>query len=534
LVLTGVEDMAARHLSFDAAAREQVLRGAEIVGDLAELTLGPRARNVLVGRAFAPPVITDCGYVVALAVDLADATEQIGVQALRDLAWRTSDEVGDGTATAISIGRSILRGCVEAGEAGLEPLALQQAIDDGLERVIAAIAEESRPAIDPAVLLHVAAAAAAGDQPMAEALARAAHEVGPEGVVTVEDGQGLEDDLEVQTGMHLDQGWLASAFVTDSKAQVAEYDDPFFLIAATRITELASLVPALDAFASSGKPLVIIAEDVAGEALATLIRNSGREGVRIVAVRAPGAGQWRGLMLGDIAAATGATVIGDEQGYRLHQFRPGMVGRARKVRIGRTFTTITGGTAKPEQLEQRRQEARHSAEQQRYLSYDRDQHQRRLARLTSGIATVRFGGATPTVLATRKQRATAVAGSTMAALRGGVIRGGGAALLHASAVLDGLNGSRLATRAAGRILRRSLEAPVRALARNRGRDENSTVAVLHERGDPRQGYDVVTDRITDLDATGVLDSTQVVCTALRNGVSTASRLGAIAAAVATA
>lgn len=526
--------MGARAIHFAGDARSRILKGADIVADLAELTLGPAARHVLVDRAHAHPVITGGGYAVALEVDLSDPTAQLGARALRDLAWRTSDTVGDGTATAIVLCRAVLRGIVRAAAAGLDPNTLRAALDDGVGRVIALLDGTIQPASDETALVKVASTAAGGDGVIGLTIGRASARVGIEGMVLVEDGHGTEDRIEHHDGMQFDQGWLAPAFVTDETAQLVDYDEPYLLLCASRISNLDAIVPALNAFASSGKPLAIIAEDVTGEALATLIANRRRAGAKLAAVKAPGVGPWRRLLLGDIAVATGATVIGDEQGLRPEEVGPAMVGRARRIRIGRVSTTIIDGAGRAEDVAARRSEIRHAIEREKYLSYDREQQQRRLARLASGVAIARFGGATGTVIAERKERAKGAAAAARAAARHGSVVGGAAGLLHATRALPGAEAKSLEEGIATRILREALAAPLIAIARNRGRDGRSIAARLLENGLPSAGFDARADRVHDLLAAGVLDPVEVVRTALRAAVATGGRLGAIEAAIAPA
>lgn len=521
-------------MAFGDEGRARLLCGASLLTDLVAPTLGPSARTVLVERAHDHPVITGNGYTIALELDVAGRVEQMGIQALRDLAWRIRDTYGDGTATAITLAGRVLEGVVRAGAGGLRLVALVDALDRLLAEASAAVRDLRRIADDEATLIGIGRAAAGGDTAIGEAVGRAWLRVGPEGLVVVEEARSVEDHVEIRHGMRLDHGWLAPAFVTDEAAQLVDYEDPYFLIVASRIADLGAIVPALNAVANSGKPLVIIAEDVIGEALATLVVNRRQAGVKIAAVKAPGVGPWRILGLGDVAVATGATLIADEQGHRLENLRPSMVGCSRRVQITRTATTIIGGAARPADLTARCREIRRAIEREKHLSYDREQHQRRLARLVAGMAELRFGARSRSGLAARRELAVAAAGAVGAALRGGAVPGGGVALLAAARRLEvGRPGSAKGGQemlAAQRILRAALIAPTTAIAANGGRDGRAlTAQLLADQNDPWLGYDAAADQVTKLDRAGVMDAFPIVEMALRSAVSAGGRLGAAAA-----
>jgi chaperonin GroEL len=523
-----------KRMMFGDEARRAILRGAGLLADVAGRTLGPAGGTVLIDRRFAAPITSRSGYEIAKLIDVPDRLENLGVQALREVAWRTADAVGDGTTTAMVLTRALLAEGVRAASSGLNPRALQR----GIERAVAAVCDEleagSRPAPAPPQLARIASHAAGGDPEIGALLAEATGRVGPEGVILVESGHALACELEVRLGMHYDKGFVSPRFVTDEQRMRVELENPYILMQLTRIADLDAIVPALNAFAKADKPLLFIAEDVAGQALATLVVNKVRAGFKVAAAYAPGVGAWRRPMLEDVAIATGGLVVSDESGNRLADLRPEMLGRAGRVLITEHATTIIEGAGDPALVDLRRRELRVAIEREKHLSYDREQLQQRLARLTGGIAVIRVGGATESAIGERKERATGAASAVRAAAAGGVVAGGGAALVHAGKVLQALARESLDERAAINAVARAVLAPARRIAENAGADGRFVVARLLQEDDPDFGFDAARRSFGNMHDAGVLDATRVVCAALRHAAATATRLVTSEAAIAPA
>jgi chaperonin GroEL len=524
--------MAGRRVIFGAAARRALLRGAGLLAEAAGRTLGPAGRTVLLDRPFAAPIVSRNGYGIAQQIDLPDRLENLGVQALREVAWRTSDAVGDGTATAMVLTRALLAEGVRTMAAGLAPRALHRGMARAVATVATALETHARPAGAPEQLARLAAHAAGGDPEIGELLAEASARVGPEGVILVEGGRALACELEVRLGMHYDKGYISAHFVTDEARMRVDLEAPYILVQETRIAELDAIVPVLNAFARADRTLLFIAEDVVGQALATLVVNKVKAGFKVAAAYAPGFGAWRRPMLEDIAIATGGLVVSDTLGNRLADLRPEMLGRAKRVLLTEHATTIIEGAGDPALLEFRRRELRTAIEREKYLSYDREQLQQRLARLTGGIAVVKVGGATASAIEERKERASGAARALRAAAAGGVVAGGGAALVHASKALHELADDSLEQRAARNAVGRALLAPARRIAANAGADACHVIARLLAEDDPGFGFDAARRRFGDLHATGIVDATRIVSEALRNAASTATQLLMSEAAIA--
>jgi chaperonin GroEL len=485
---------------------------------------------VLIERPFAAPLLSGNGYAIAKEVELADPLADLGARALREVAWRTSDAVGDGTTTAMLLTRALLAEGVRASVLGLAPRGLQRGLERAVEAALAELERCSRAQPSAAQLAGIATLAATGDGEVGALVADAAARVGNEGVILVEEGRGLASELEVRDGLHYDQGYVSAHFVTDEKRMVVELEAPYILLHPAPVADLGAIVPVLNAFAKADRPLLLIAQDVTGEALATLVVNKRRAGFKVAAAHAPGAGERRRAMLEDLAIATGGALIAAELGTRLQDLRPEMLGRAKRVLVTREATTIVDGAGRPDTVTARCGELRRAIEREKYLSYDREQLQQRLARLVSGIAVVQVGGATETALKERKERAEAAVNAVRAAIAGGIVPGGGAALVHASKALGGLAAEDVAERAAIGFVRRALCAPARQIAANAGVDGGLAVARLLEQDDPNFGYDAATGKYGDLVAAGIVDPTRVVATALRNAVSTAAGIIATEAA----
>lgn len=524
--------MAGRIIEFDDRARARLMRGVDLVADTVAVTLGPSGRHVLVEQPFAQPLISRNGYRLAREIDLPDRIANMGSRALREVAWRTSDECGDGTTTAMVLTRAMAREGLRLVAAGLDPNVLQQAIERSVDTLLEAIRAGSRSIGDQDEIRTVAALAAGDDAGIGEAVAKAFARIGREGVILVEDTQGTEDAIEIHDGMRWKGGWISSHFATGEDGMRAELEEPYILLHLAPIKDLGAIVPALEAFAKSGKPLLVIAEDVTGEALSALVVNKLKAGFKIAAVKGPGFGRWRGPMMEDLAVATGGQVIGGELGSRLEDLRPTMLGKAKRAIITAGATVLVDGAGDQARIADRVRQLRHEIDREKHLSFDREQLQERLARLVSGVAVARFGGATESAIKERKERSQAAVSAARAALSGGVVPGGGTALLHAGRELSGGDAASLETRAAVRLVRHALAMPLQTIAANRGRDGGRLVAELIERADPSLGYDAQTDRVAPMARTGILDPGIVVCAALRNAASTASRLITTMAAVA--
>lgn len=521
-----------RCLAFGDEAQAAILRGAGMVARTVATTLGPAGRAVLIGRAHAAPLLSRQGHAIAKTIELSDPLANLGARALREVAWRMDDELGDGTTTAIVLTHALLREGVRAARVELNPRAFQAGMELAVATALRALEGGARPAAGERELAQIATHASGGDARLGTLLAEAAERVGAEGVVLVEAGEGLASELEVREGMHYDQGYVSSHFTTDEAASRVELPDPYLLLCLTPITTLGAIVPALNAFASAEKPLVIIAPDVSGEALSTLVVNRLRANFQVAAAHAPGAGACRRPMLEDVAIATGGEIVGDERGHTLDDLRPRMLGRAGRVLITRDATTIERGAGDPQAIEQRRRELRAAIAREVYLSYDREQLQKRLARLAGGVGVVKVGGVTESELASGRERASGAARAVRAAATGGILPGGGAALAHASNALAALPAEGLAQRAAVAAVRRALLAPARQIAANLGLDGGAVVARLLASDDGAFGFDAATSRHGDLLEAGVVDAAPVVCAALRNAASTAARLLGTEAAIA--
>ena len=510
-----------------------ILHGSESLARLVALTLGPTGRAVLIDRAGASPLIGADGYTVATHFDVADPVGRSGVQALRNLAWEMSRDHGDATATAVVLAWAVLAGLGSMSAAGYDPQCLAQVVVRQAQAIAERLKASARVADDP-VLLTAVATTACGDPGLGRTIGAAFEGLGGTGTVLVEAGYGTADEIEKRPGLHFDSGWLSPAFITDEARGMAIHDDAYVLVASGLIHAFDEILPVLEAFSRNRKPLVVIASEVAGQALATLIVNRRKADALLCAVAAPGTGGWKDRNLADIAAATGATLIGDESGYRLAEIRPAMLGRARRVEIGRSSTTIVGGGADPHVLQARLAAIRADIADARYLAYDREQHELRLARLAGTIATVRIGAPTRSELDYRLGAAKRAVAATASAWRGGVIAGGGAALLHAAAKAARETAGGEMERAGAAVLSRALAVPLRAIVANCGRDASHMAGRIAAASNDAEGYDAVSDRYGDLIDAGVVDACETTGEALRRAVSTAATLASVAAATMSA
>ncbi|HEX2528235.1 MAG TPA: chaperonin GroEL [Geminicoccus sp.] len=520
--------MAAKIVRTGEAASAALARGVDVAADIVGTTIGPAGRTVLIGREHVSPLLVRQGYAIMQQLDLDDPGEQMGVQAMRELAWRTSDQVGDGTSSAIVMARALLRAGMAAVAAGVAPADLQDGLDAHCRAVVAELEARADTAPSPEQLEAVAAQAASGDRVIGRLLVEAHTEVGPSGVVQVLEGHGSRDEVQVDPGLHFDQGWISPYFVDDQPTQSVEIDKPLVILHLGAVNDLGPIVPVLEMIAKADRGLVLIAENVGGDALSTLVVNKQRAGFKVAAVKAPGAGRWRELMLEDLAIATGGVVIGGPLGTSLEQLRPSMAGRAQKVRITRTGTTMVGGGGDPALVARRTDEIRDAIRREKHLSFDRDQHRKRLARLEAAVATVRIGGATTTAIAERHARALAASAAVRAAMAEGIVPGGSSSLVHMGLLLR----SRLPGDLAGQMIHRTmsacLQAPLQAIAANGGLDGRSVCHHLEAAGD-RSCFDMTARTLVAADAIG--DPLPVLRAALINSVSTASRLLGLGAAI---
>ena len=514
-------------------ARGCFLRGAATVGRVVGTTLGPGGRAVLIERRHAQPWVSTDGYTIARHIDLADRFEDMGGRLIRHVGSRVADEVGDGSTTAMVLAAALMEEGHRAAAAGADPMSVMRGIERGLAAASASLDSQSRPLPAQGGLERVARLAANGDDEIARHLADAIRRVGPDGVVTIDEAQGVETELSVHEGMSFDKGYVSSEFVTDPDDMTVTLDDAYVLLHEKAISSLDAILPALRAFAKSSHSLLIVAEDVVGEALATLIVNKRQGGLRVAAVKAPGFGQWRKPMLEDIAVATGGQIVTDELGNKLENLKPAMMGAAKRVHVARERTTIVDGAGDAQEIERRCAMLRREAEAEKYLSFDREKLQERLARLAAGIARLRLGGATEAALRARKEHATDALNAARAAAAEGVVPGGGVALLQASRALGAVRAGASADEGMGvAALEAALAAPMRRIVENAGGEGSYAAARTLAQANPRWGFDAASGRFRDLSRAGIVDPTKVVRTALRTAVPAAARAIAAEAIVA--
>ena len=513
-------------------AKTALLRGAALVGDIVGTTLGPGGRAVLIERRHAQPWVSTDGYTVARHIDLDDRFEDMGGRLIRHVGSKVSDEVGDGSTTAMVLAAALMADGHRATTAGADPMSVMRGIERGLAAVTAALDRQSRPLPARGGLERVARLASGGDEEIARHLAEAITQVGPDGVVTIDEAQGVETELSVHEGMSFDKGYVSPNFVTDPDDMTAVLEDAYLLMHEGTISSVDAIVPALRAFAKSSHSLLIVAEDVVGGALATLILNKREGGLRVAAVKAPGFGRWRKLMLEDIAVMTGGQIVTDELGNKLENLKPAMMGAAKRVHVTRDRTTIVEGAGDAQEIARRCNMLRREAEAEKYLSFDREKLQERLARLAAGIAHLRLGGATEAELRARKEHATDALNAARAAAAG-VVPGGGVALVQASRALAAVRAGCSDDEAMGvSALDAALKAPMRRIVENAGGEGSYAIARALDQDNPRWGFDAAERRFRDLSRAGIVDPTKVVRTALRTAVPAAARAIAAEAVVA--
>jgi chaperonin GroEL len=515
--------MAAKDVKFDTDARDRMLRGVNILADAVKVTLGPKGRNVVIDKSFGSPRITKDGVTVAKEIELSDKFENMGAQMVKEVASRTNDEAGDGTTTATVLAQAIIKDGLKAVAAGMNPMDLKRGIDLAVIKVVAAIKAASRPVKDSAEVAQVGTISANGEAEIGRQIADAMQKVGNEGVITVEENKGLETETTVVEGMQFDRGYLSPYFVTNADKMIAELEDAYILLHEKKLSSLQPMVPLLEAVIQSQRPLIIVAEDVEGEALATLVVNKLRGGLKIAAVKAPGFGDRRKAMLQDIAILTGGQVISDDLGMKLENVTLDMLGRAKKVIIKKDDTTVIDGAGNKAEIEARVGQIRAQIEETT-SDYDREKLQERVAKLAGGVAVIRVGGMTEVEVKERKDRVDDALNATRAAVQEGIVVGGGVALIQAGKVLDGLTGANSDQNAGIAIVRRALEAPLRQIAENAGVDGAVVAGKVRESKDLTFGFNAQTEEYGDMFAFGVIDPAKVTRTALEDAASVASLL----------
>ena len=512
--------MAAKDVRFSSDARDRILRGVEILNNAVKVTLGPKGRNVVIEKSFGAPRITKDGVTVAKEIELADKFENLGAQLVREVASKTNDLAGDGTTTATVLAASIAREGSKAVAAGLNPMDLKRGIDLAVEAVVADLKSRSKKVTSNAEIAQVGTISANGDRFIGEEIAKAMEKVGNEGVITVEEAKSLETETDIVEGMQFDRGYLSPYFITNAEKMIAELDDPYILIHEKKLSSLQSLLPILEAVVQTGKPLLIIAEDVEGEALATLVVNKLRGGLKIAAVKAPGFGDRRKAMLEDIAILTSGQMIAEDLGIKLENVTLAMLGRAKRVRIEKENTTIIDGAGDKKDIDARIGQIKAQIEETTF-DYDREKLQERLAKLAGGVAVIRVGGATEVEVKEKKDRVDDALNATRAAVEEGVSPGGGVALLRAIKALDGVKVGNPDQKTGVDIVRKAIQAPARQIVENAGGDGAVVVGKLLESNDYGYGYDAQNGQYGDLTKLGIIDPTKVVRTALQDAASIA-------------
>ncbi|KQM26397.1 MULTISPECIES: chaperonin GroEL [unclassified Sphingomonas] len=515
--------MAAKDVKFGRDARERILRGVDILADAVKVTLGPKGRNVVIDKSFGAPRITKDGVSVAKEIELKDKFENMGAQMVREVASKTNDIAGDGTTTATVLAQAIVREGMKSVAAGMNPMDLKRGIDIAVTKVVEDVKSRSKPVSGSAEVAQVGIISANGDREVGEKIAEAMEKVGKEGVITVEEAKGLEFELDVVEGMQFDRGYLSPYFITNPEKMQVELNDPYILIHEKKLSSLQAMLPILEAVVQSGRPLLIIAEDIEGEALATLVVNKLRGGLKVAAVKAPGFGDRRKAMLEDIAILTKGEVISEDLGIKLETVTLGMLGTAKRVTIDKDNTIIVDGAGEADAIKGRTDAIRQQIEVTS-SDYDREKLQERLAKLAGGVAVIKVGGATEVEVKERKDRVDDALHATRAAVEEGIVPGGGTALLYATKALDGVTGANDDQTRGVDIVRKSLTALVRQIAQNAGHDGAVVSGKLLDQDDTSFGFNASTDVYENLVAAGVIDPTKVVRTALQNAASVAGLL----------
>jgi chaperonin GroEL len=515
--------MAAKDVKFGASARERMIRGVDILADAVKVTLGPKGRNVVIDKSFGAPRITKDGVTVAKEIELADKFENMGAQMVREVASKTNDTAGDGTTTATVLAQAIIREGAKAVAAGMNPMDLKRGIDKAVVQIVGELEAKTKKITTSAEVAQVGTLSANGEKEIGEMIASAMERVGNEGVITVEEAKSIQTELDVVEGMQFDRGYVSPYFITNAEKMIAEMDQPYILIFEKKLSQLQPMLPLLEAVVQSGRPLVIIAEDVEGEALATLVVNKLRGGLKIAAVKAPGFGDRRKAMLEDIAILTGGQLISEDLGIKLETVTLAMLGKAKTIRIEKENTTIVDGAGSKEEIQGRCEQIKAQIEETT-SDYDREKLQERLAKLAGGVAVIRVGGSTEVEVKERKDRVDDALHATRAAVQEGIVPGGGTALLRASTNLHTLKGLNSDEQVGIEIVRKAIQAPAKQIAANAGKD-GAVVAGEVLRSDTWEfGYDAQLDEYKNLVEAGIIDPTKVVRTALQDAASVASLL----------
>ncbi|MGN6412277.1 MAG: chaperonin GroEL [Nitrobacter sp.] len=515
--------MAAKDVRFSGDARESMLRGVDILANAVKVTLGPKGRNVLIERSFGAPRITKDGVTVAKEIELDDKFENMGAQMVREVASKTNDLAGDGTTTATVLAQAIVREGAKAVAAGMNPMDLKRGIDVAVAAVVKDIEKRAKPVASSAEIAQVGTISSNGDASIGKMIAQAMQKVGNEGVITVEENKSLETDVDIVEGMKFDRGYLSPYFITNAEKMTAELDDAYILLHEKKVSGLQAMLPVLEAVVKSGKPLLIVAEDVEGEALAALVVNRLRGGLKVAAVKAPGFGERRKAMLEDIAILTNGQLVSDDLGMKLENVTLNMLGRAKKVLIDKENTTIVNGAGKKKDIEARVGQIKAQIEETT-SDYDREKLQERLAKLAGGVAVIRVGGATEIEVKEKKDRVEDALNATRAAVQEGIVPGGGTALLRARKAVGRIANDNPDVQAGINIVLKALEAPIRQIAENAGMEPSIVVGKVLENKTETFGFDAQKEEYVDMVAKGIIDPAKVVRTALQDASSVAGLL----------
>jgi chaperonin GroEL len=515
--------MPAKDVRFGGDARNRMLRGVDILADAVKVTLGPKGRNVVLDKSFGAPRITKDGVTVAKEIELPDKFENMGAQLVREVASKTNDQAGDGTTTATVLAQSIVREGAKAVAAGMNPMDLKRGIDRAVNAVVEELKKNTRKITTPGETAQVATLAANGDAEIGRMISEAMQKVGNEGVITVEEAKGIETELDIVEGMQFDRGYVSPYFITNAEKMIAELDQPYILINEKKLSGLQPMLPLLEAIVQSGRPLLIIAEDVEGEALATLVVNKLRGGLKVAAVKAPGFGDRRKAMLEDIAILTGGQVISEDLGIKLENVTLNMLGKAKRVLIEKENTTIVEGAGKKDDIKGRCNQIRAQIEETT-SDYDREKLQERLAKLAGGVAVVRVGGSSEVEVKERKDRVDDALHATRAAVEEGIVPGGGVALARATTLLAQLKGDNDDQRFGIDIVRKAILSPLRQIAENSGEDGAVVSGKVLDKSEYNWGFDAQSGEFKDLVKAGIIDPTKVVRTALQDASSVAGLL----------
>jgi chaperonin GroEL len=522
--------MAAKDVYFSTDARDRMLRGVNTLANAVRITLGPKGRNVVIEKSFGAPRSTKDGVTVAKEIELSDKFENLGAQLIREVASKTNDKAGDGTTTATVLAQSIVSEGLKSVAAGMNPMDLKRGVDKAVAKIVEEIKKTSKKVTTNAEIAQVGAISANGDQDVGDMIAKAMDKVGNEGVITVEEAKSLETELDVVEGMQFDRGYLSPYFITNADKMEAVLEDPLILLFEKKLSSLQALLPVLEAVVQSGRPLLIVAEDIEGEALATLVVNKLRGGLQVAAVKAPGFGDRRKAMLEDIAVLTGGQLISEDLGIKLENVTLDMLGKAKKVSITKDDTTIVDGSGAKKDIEGRIGQIKKQIEDTT-SDYDKEKLQERLAKLAGGVAVIRVGGSTEVEVKEKKDRVDDALNATRAAVEEGIVPGGGVALLKASKVLDGLKGDNADQEAGVAIVRRALQSPIRQIAENAGVEGSIVVGKVMENSSATFGFNAQTEEYVDMIKAGIIDPAKVVRTALQDASSVAGLMITTEAAI---